>query len=80
MVPSTAFNGRETTASLSGAHCGVRRRALRPATNRARAILEIVERTPGRNGCSRKIEELSSYRGSSPMALYTGAAAGPFKN
>ena len=80
MVPSTDFNGRETAASLSGGHCGVRRRALRPATNRARAILEIVERTRGGMGVLEKIEELSSYRGSSPLALYTGAAAGPFKN
>jgi hypothetical protein len=47
---------------------------------RARAILEIVERTRGGMGVLEKVEELSSYRGSSPLALYAGAAAGPFKN
>jgi hypothetical protein len=47
---------------------------------RARAILEIVERTRGGMAVLEKVEELSPYRGSSPLALYTAAAAGPFKN
>ena len=34
----------------------------------------------GGMGVLEKIEELSSYRGSNPLALYAGAAAGPFKN
>ena len=72
MVPSTAFNGRETTASLSGGHCGVRRRALRPATSRARAVLEIVQRTPGRNGCSRENRGTFLLSGFEPVGFVCG--------
>ena len=51
-----------------------------PAHPLERALLETVEADCEAEPVFQKIEELSSYRGSSPLALYTGAAADPFKN